>query len=683
MIDHVHPALARALDKRGYETLTPVQSAVVEPGIQESDLIVSAQTGSGKTVAFGLTLAHTLLGGGERLDKAGDPLALIIAPTRELALQVARELEWLFAEAGARIATCVGGMDPFQERRALNFGAHIVVGTPGRLSDHIRRGALVLDKIRAVVLDEADEMLNLGFREELEHILDSSPVERRSLMFSATMPRAIETMARTYMRDAVRVNTVSEQKQHGDIEYRALNVASHDSENAIFNVLRFFNATNALVFCNTRMAVNRLSAQMIERGISVVALSGELSQNARNHALQALRDHRAQVCVATDVAARGIDLPDLELVIHAELPKNTESLLHRSGRTGRAGRKGASVLIVPQSARRRTERLLQDARIDARWGKPPSADDVKRKDDKRLLEDSVLSEPIQESEQTIVQQLLAAHGAEAIAAAFVRTYRKGQAAPEDLAPVAERAERVARHDRADRAERGPRREREERDNSPREFGKRERRDREGPRPSHFEAPGYTGGVWISLSVGRNKSAEPRWLIPMLCKAGGISKSDIGSIRIQQNETLVELYPANADAFFEAIGDGKLEKSIYVSRLDEAPRYEAPEVRNERPQRAPRYEAAEAHEERPQRAPRREFAEKPYPKKARGARTDERPAWDPVRSEARREAQPDFRREKPARPRPGDAPHAFAKAKKVKSAAAKGGGKPKKKNRKGG
>jgi len=654
MIDHVHPALARALDKRGYEALTPVQSAVLAKDIQLSDLIVSAQTGSGKTVAFGLSLAHTLLADRERLEKAGDPLALIIAPTRELALQVTRELEWLFAEAGATLASCVGGMDPLQERRALNYGAHIVVGTPGRLSDHIRRGALRLDNVRAVVLDEADEMLNLGFREELEHILGASPVERRSLMFSATMPRPIEMLARKFMRDAVRVNTVSEQKQHVDIEYRALNVASHDSENAIFNVLRFFDATNALVFCNTRMAVNRLSANLIERGFNVVALSGELSQSARNHALQALRDHRAQVCVATDVAARGIDLPDLELVIHAELPKNSESLLHRSGRTGRAGRKGASVLIVPQSARRRTERLLQDARIEARWGKPPSADDVSRKDDKRLLEDSVLSDAVKESEQALIQQLLNAHSAEAIAAAFVRTYRKGQAAPEDLAPLSDRP------DRAERADRGPRRERIERE--PRDYAKRESkerdgREREGPRASHFEAPGVTGGVWISLSVGRSKSAEPRWLIPMLCKAGGISKSDIGSIRIQQSETLVELYPANADAFFAAIGDGKLEKSIFVTRLDEAPRYGGDEGR----------------EERPQRAPRREFAEQAQPKKMRAApRADVRPAWDPVQAETRRE--------KPARPRPGDSPHSFAKAKKAKGAAAKGGGKPKKKHR---
>ncbi len=658
MIDHVHPALARALAERGYETLTPVQSAVLAPDIQTSDLIVSAQTGSGKTVAFGLTLAHTLLADSERLDKVGDPLALIIAPTRELALQVARELEWLFEKAGARIATCVGGMDPFQERRALNFGAHIVVGTPGRLSDHIRRGALRLENIRAVVLDEADEMLNLGFREELEHILDASPTQRRSLMFSATMPRAIETLARTYMRDAVRVNTVSEQRQHNDIEYRALNVASHDSENAIFNVLRFFNATNALVFCNTRMAVNRLSAQLIERGISVVALSGELSQVARNHALQALRDHRAQVCVATDVAARGIDLPDLELVIHAELPKNTESLLHRSGRTGRAGRKGASVLIVPQSARRRTERLLQEARIEARWGKPPSAEDVRRKDDKRLLEDSVLTDPIQESEQTIVQQLIEAHGAETIAAAFVRIYRKGQAAPEDLAPVA---------DRPERAERGPRRERIEREDGPRDFGKRERRERdgrerEGPRASHFEAPGHTDGVWISLSVGRAKQAEPRWLIPMLCKAGGISKRDIGSIRIQRNETYVELYPAGADAFFEAIGDGKLEKSIYVTRLDEAPRMGDFE-QDERPQRAPR----------PQKSEGRQREERAQAHDERPARAERRPAWDPVQAEPRRERR--------GPPRGGEASLSFGKkAKKVKGAAAKGGGKPKKKNR---
>ena len=572
--ESVVPALARALAKRGYDTLTPVQDAVLAANLQGADLIVSAQTGSGKTIAFGLTLAPDLMQGREHFERAGAPLALIIAPTRELALQVRRELEWLFEAAGARIASCVGGMDARDERRALQQGAHIVVDTPGRLVDHIRRGALVMESLKAVVLDEADEMLNLGFREELELILDAAPAERRTLMFSATIPRAIETLARKYQRDAVRVSTVSEQKQHLDIEYRALVAASHESENAIFNVLRFYDATNALVFCGTRAAVTRLTSRFSDRGIAVVALSGELSQTERTHALQALRDHRAHVCVATDVAARGLDLPDLELVIHADLPKNTEALLHRSGRTGRAGRKGTSVLIVPHAARRRTERLLRDAGIVAKWGEPPSADDVKRRDDERLLADPILSEALQRGEQGLVNNLLAHHGAESIAAAFVRLYRKGQAAPEDLAPApawSETRERPAR--------------------TPNE------RPRTSPRES------FQNGVWISLSVGRAQSAEPRWLIPMLCKAGGITKADIGSIRIQQSETHVEIDPAIVDALFEKIGrDGKLEKSIRATRMDTAP-----QAKGRAGDGQPRTESAPSRKAEPQHRP----ARKPF------------------------------------------------------------------------
>jgi len=542
--DQVVPVLARALTARGFEALTPVQDAMLTPEAQSRDLIVSAQTGSGKTVAFGLALGATLLDASAKLAPAGDPLAVIIAPTRELAMQVRAELEWLYGPAGGRIASCVGGMDAREERRALNQGAHIVVGTPGRLVDHIRRGSLQLFNVKAVVLDEADEMLNLGFREELEHILDAAPAERRTLMFSATMPRAIETLAKTYQRDAVRVNTVGAQKQHADIEYRALVAAGHESENAIFNVLRYYDATNAIVFCGTRAAVTRLASRLENRGLSVVALSGELSQSARTHALQALRDHRAQVCVATDVAARGIDLPDLELVVHADLPKNTEALLHRSGRTGRAGRKGASVLIVPHAARRRTERLLRDANIQAKWGEPPSVEAIKRRDDSRLLADPIFAEAVQESEHDIVQALLAEHDPVQIANAFVRLYRKGQAAPEDLAPT------PAWKDTPDRPSRAERQ------------------------------PNFESGAWITLSVGRSQQAEPRWLIPMICKAGGINKRQLGTIKIDQNETYVEIDAASIDAFLSRLGEGgRLEKNIRVVNVGQAPQ---PRQRDERP-----------------------------------------------------------------------------------------------------
>src|SRR6478752_2002801 len=199
------PPLARALAERNYNDPTPVQNAVLEEAAAGRDLLVSSQTGSGKTVAYGLAIGETLLEGAEVLGRAGQPLALIIAPTRELALQVQRELAWLYKHAGARVISCVGGMDPRREAALLDEGAHIVVGTPGRLRDHIERGRLDVSALRAVVLDEADEMLDLGFRDDLEFILKTTPAERRSLLFSATLPKAIIAMARSYQRDALRI----------------------------------------------------------------------------------------------------------------------------------------------------------------------------------------------------------------------------------------------------------------------------------------------------------------------------------------------------------------------------------------------------------------------------------------------------------------------------------------------
>ncbi|MBV9512265.1 MAG: DEAD/DEAH box helicase, partial [Caulobacteraceae bacterium] len=304
---NIDPALAQALEARGYATLTPVQLAVLEPQAKGRDLLVSAKTGSGKTVAYGLALAETLLGADGALPPAGAPQALVIAPTRELAMQVQRELQWLYA--GARVVACVGGMDPRAERRALEQGCHIVVGTPGRLRDHLERGQLRLESLDAAVLDEADEMLDLGFREELEEILDATPAERRTLLFSATLPRPIVALAETYQTGALRLTVGGDEPAHGDIDYRAVRVAPSEVELATVNVLRFFEAGAAMIFCNTREGVRKLHANLVERGFSVEALSGELTQNARSQALQALRDRRARICVATDVAARGIDIP--------------------------------------------------------------------------------------------------------------------------------------------------------------------------------------------------------------------------------------------------------------------------------------------------------------------------------------------------------------------------------------
>lgn len=524
-----HPALERALAEQGYREPTPVQSAVLAANAQDQDLLVSAQTGSGKTVAYGLAMAPQLLGDAERMGPPGAPLALIVAPTRELAMQVARELTWLYGQTGAVVTTCVGGMDARREQRALAAGCHIVVGTPGRLRDHLERGHLDLGVLAVVVLDEADEMLDLGFREDLEVILDATPAERRTLLFSATIAREIATLAKQYQRAAVRIDTASSNEPHGDIEYRAIRIAPGEIEHAVVNVLRFYESGRALVFCATREAVRHLYGALRERGFEAVALSGELAQRERTDALQALRDGHARVCVATDVAARGLDLPDLGLVIHADLPANRAGLLHRSGRTGRAGRKGISVLLVPYNRRRRVEQLLTSANIEAIWGGPPSAEAIRASDQTRLLDDPMLNEAPAEEDLALARIVMDKKSPEQIAAALIRLHRSRLPEPEELFDSGPAPER--------RDARGPK---EPHERQPRE-----------PRPRHAaDQAGAAGASWFRLAIGRSNNADPKWLIPLICRMGHVTKKDIGQIRIFDRETKFEIL-AEAEARFLA------------------------------------------------------------------------------------------------------------------------------------
>jgi ATP-dependent RNA helicase DeaD len=555
--------LADALAARGYDTLTEVQTAVTDAALADADMLVSAQTGSGKTVGFGLALAPTLLGDAEAFGDAAAPLGLVIAPTRELALQVMRELSWLYAGAGAVVATAVGGMDSRDERRALARGAHVVVATPGRLRDHIERGAVDLSAIRAVVLDEADEMLDLGFSEDLEFILAAAPETRRTLMFSATVPPGIETLARTFQRDAVRVQVTGGAGGHADIAYQGVAVADRDAENAVINLLRFHDADNAIVFANTRAMVARLAARLSNRGFAVVALSGELSQDERSHALQSMRDGRAKVCVATDVAARGIDLPGLELVIHAELPSNSETLLHRSGRTGRAGRKGISALIVTPKVRKKAERLLRFARVSAEWVAAPSAEAILARDEAKLLGDPDWAVPATEAEAAFAAKLLAQVSPEQLAAGYLRLYRRNVTAPEDLADPAQVAPRAPR-------------------------------------------PAFADSRWMALSVGHADRAEPRWLLPLLCRAGGIEKDAIGAIRVGPSESYVELDASAIDGFLASVGTAReLEGGIALTVLDGKPDMPPPPPRPGRDTRdaRPPHRGKPDRGDRPDRAPR--------------------------------------------------------------------------------
>ncbi|OGS47729.1 MAG: DEAD/DEAH box helicase [Erythrobacter sp. RIFCSPHIGHO2_12_FULL_63_10] len=529
--------LRETLAERDYAAATPVQVAVLEPQACGRDLVVSAQTGSGKTVAFGFAMANELLDENGMVREARTPLALVVAPTRELALQVSRELAWLYRGAGGRVATCVGGMNPSSERNALRAGATIVVGTPGRLRDHLERGALDLSAIAVAVLDEADEMLDMGFREELEEILDATPGSRRTLLFSATIPKPIEALARRYQHDSVRIATIDNQRGHGDISYQAVTVSPPEIENAVVNLLRFHEAETAILFCATRDNVRHLHATLQERGFAVVALSGEHSQQERNQALQALRDRRARVCVATDVAARGIDLPTVSLVIHVEIPRDADTLQHRSGRTGRAGKKGTAVLIVPFSRWRRVEEMLRRARIEAQWTDAPDRAAIMAKDRQRLLAALLQPVEIDEDDRELARRLLAERSAEDIAAMLVRTHRSRLPEPEELIANTPESHRAAQKER--------------------------------------HRPGFEDVVWFRMDIGRRQNADPRWILPLLCRRGHITRNEIGAIRIGPAETFIQIPRALADRFAVAVERTAQTETdggqVTIERSNEAPR----------------------------------------------------------------------------------------------------------------
>jgi ATP-dependent RNA helicase DeaD len=470
-------------------------------------------------------------------------------------------------------------MDPRAEARALQRGAHIVVGTPGRLRDHFERGALRTGAMQAVVLDEADEMLDLGFSEDIGFLLDMTPQDRRTLLFSATLPSEILKLAARYQTDAMRIALTAGPAGHADIEHRVVRVAPTDIEHVVVNLLRYIDAPASMVFCATRESVRHLQASLTERGFGVVALSGELSQNERNHALQALRDGRARVCVATDVAARGIDLPSLDLVIHAELPRTAQTLQHRSGRTGRAGRKGISVLLVPISRRRRAESLLAEAGITVEWSAAPTMEQIRDKDWKRLLTHPVLTETASEEEQAMAESLLAERPAADLALALVRLYRSQLPSAEE---VIDPGEPPARGERRERADRPPRA-------NPRDMG-----------PT----------VWFRLNIGREKNADPRWLIPLICRQGRISKTEIGDIRIQPRETVFEIAGSQADHFQEAVKQATRPEGR-IELLGEAP-----PPRSRAPKDGPRPRSGAPRRDKDSGAPRRDKDSGPAARKPR-------------------------------------------------------------------
>lgn len=365
--------LRATLERRGFSGLTPIQKAVVDSACHGRNLRLSSQTGSGKTVALGFALYPALT------EPADGVSALVIVPTRELARQVESELTWLFEGcAGVRSLVVTGGSDIRAEQRRLREKPNLVVGTPGRLLDHVRSGMLKLGSVREVVLDEADQMLDMGFRDELDALVAELPAERRSHLVSATFPDAVKRLANNFQTDPLQLQGTALGQANVDIEHTAHLVHERDRYAALVNVLLANLGRRALVFVQKRVDAAQVAEMLSRDGFSASPLSGDLPQAQRNRTLAAFKAGTIDVLVATDVAARGLHVDDVAMVIHGDVPRESEVYTHRSGRTGRAGQKGQSILLVVPAARRRTESMLQQARVQFKWAALPTAEHIRR-----------------------------------------------------------------------------------------------------------------------------------------------------------------------------------------------------------------------------------------------------------------------------------------------------------------
>jgi len=550
----LHPLVASAIARKGFSDATPVQAAMLGPEVAGRDLLVSARTGSGKTLAFAIALADDLLQerkGQDGKGRRGVPRALVVAPTRELAGQVGRELSWILADARMRLVTVTGGTPLGGDIRALRDGADVVVGTPGRLVDLHRRNVLDLGSLDALVLDEADEMLDMGFEQDLEYILGSAPEDRRTLMFSATMPRMIERMARKYQQDPLRIDvrTSGDGKAHEDISFVSHLVKGGERLAAVVNlVLCGGPASRAIVFCRTRERVGDVHQHLIHLGIRASAIAGDRSQGERDRALDLLRRGAVQVMVATDVAARGLDLPDVDRVIHADLPDNAETLTHRSGRTGRAGRKGSSFVIAEPRERLKAERQLKAVGVLPDWTPVPGRNEVKAHAEK-LFADGL--DAARTTLREAAEELVVAEDDPRPRAEIKRQIRKRKAAlarHEDAKSLVK-----ALGDRMDQTEllqvllvRELERLPQGADITPVDTPPPRRGDKKNSRVDFQDAIVYR------VSLGYEQRADTAWLLPTLCRRGGVTGRDIGAIRIGKQATVFEVQAQCAEAFDKAI-----------------------------------------------------------------------------------------------------------------------------------
>ncbi len=549
-----HAGLDAAMRARGFESLTSIQRAVLAPELAGRDLRLTSQTGSGKTVAVGLLIATAV----ERAAAApgattseglparargawspAQPTALIIAPTRELAGQLERELTWLYEPLAAGVAVVMGGTSVAEERRQLGRKPVVVVGTPGRLLDHLRRGALELERLTSLVLDEADVMIDMDFEEELDAILEFAPAERRTHLVSATFRREVVALADRLQRDAAVVQGTALGVANEDIDHQAICIEPRQRFDAVVNLLLRYPEDKTLLFVRTRADTQELASMLIRAGFRAGALNGEMTHRERTSAFAGFRSGAIRFLVATDVAARGLDVQDITRVVQVDLPDSGDTFTHRSGRTGRAGRRGTNVVLVPRHAVRRAQTLFRSAKVRPADGRVPDQAEISRAADERLCAALRASEAEAAAPlQALAAKLLAERSPEQVVA-WLLADRK-HAGPCPAREVSRPTDHIRPSGRSKKHG----------------DGRFDRRGQEssaghGRRAASGSRAGNSDYVAFQVSWGGQRGADAGRLLALACRRGGVTRDDVGAIRIGPRSSSIEISAAAASSFEDA------------------------------------------------------------------------------------------------------------------------------------
>ncbi len=553
---NLRPQLVQAVVELGYAEPTPIQAGMIPLMLTGVDVIGQAQTGTGKTAAFSLPILHNLQPG-KRI-----PQALVMAPTRELAIQVAEAMSSFGQYMNIQVLPIYGGSSYVRQISQLKRGVDVVVGTPGRLIDLMNRGVLDLSGIRTVVLDEADEMLSMGFIEDIEAILAATPVERQTALFSATMPTEIRRLAEKYMREPQSVVIKREQVTVEAIEQRYYLVNEPEKTAALTRLFEMEEITSALIFVRTRVGTGDLANELTLRGFAAEALNGDLSQEARERTLNRFRQNQIKVLVATDVAARGLDIEDISHVFNYDLPDDAEVYVHRIGRTGRAGKTGIAISLVAPYEKRKLRDVERYARIKLAQAQLPTTEEILAKRETQLINqiNTWLARGRCKQERAIVEKLVA-EGADpleiaAVALKIARADEK-QRPVAPVSPVIEfqqrkydRPEKRNFHERGDRPER------------------REHTEQRSPRPSmassrkHGNLSHEEGMVRMIMNLGKVHGIGPSDVVGAIAYHADIPGRSIGKISIQDSRTFVDVPEASVGRVLAKNGDYRIRKLVF-------------------------------------------------------------------------------------------------------------------------